>query len=771
VSPWLKRRLGQRARRTLKAVGFLLLVFACLLGIQEFTSDPPGFVATAIKAVAFLTGIATLLGFAFALLEGTGPASPPPPDPSARRLDEAQPMVDRDVEVAELAGRIEQSHVVNCHGDRGAGKSFLLRYLSDVINGHRRPNPEHAWPKGMSAALYFDVADASGFKGVESQVCWEAFGADGTWSQFIAYVQREFGDRQVLLILDNVNSPSLWLPVGRAVSEYLLTREHDCLVLGSIGRLEFDNREVPGVEMEGLDLESFERLAELEDSQLEGKELIDLYEEWDGFPYYAARGARHAALAERTQLAPGTRQLAAYAALLALLTREIRLSELGRCPVADFNGHLEDAIRQKLVDPTVDGLSLRMHDIARDDTLRLLPDEVRIAAGILFERKRAQGEGSNAAIFAMHADPREIEGLDEVLESAIRAAVKSRDYAFMESLYEFSRHNERLLEFLARAQDRYDLFAFSRASQLAGLGAYQAAELELAETSIGMLRDRDPEERTILQLEMQYLQADLAHLLNRYDEAALGFEQLANVAAANGHMQLSAKCVGAQAHVLRHQGRELDRAMELYEQAERLGKSSHELTVEVRAITGASGLKVFRGLVPENEEARLDRIECQMATSGTQDGHMLGIWKAQARVDWLRGRQDKAKGRIEDAIRKAEALNDRLLYNLFFERAEFLRLGGDGIGSIEDYGRALSFGTGNGDRNLAANARLGLVLADLSTGRWVHHRSKLEARGVAMDARERALEADIQVTAQIAERIVARLDGGVGELPTRLIVF
>jgi hypothetical protein len=770
VAPWLKRRLGRRARQVLKAAGFLLLVLACLLGIQELTSDPSGFVAAVARGVAILAGVITLLGFAFAVAE-TPEISLPMPDPSGRRLGEEVPVVDRNAEVAKLAARISEGCVVNCHGDRGAGKSFLLRYLCDVVNGHRRANAEHTWPKGISAALYYDVADASGFKGMQSQICLETFGADGTWSQFIAHVQHEFGDRRVLLILDNVNSPSLWLPVGRAVSEYLLGREHDCLVLGSIGRLEFNNRDVPAVEMEGLDLRSFERLAELEHPRVARQEIVELYEEWDGFPYYAARGTPHAALAERTQLAAGTRRLAAYAALLALLNREIRLGDLRRCPVADFDNHLEDAIRQKLVDPTADGLSLRMHDIARNDVLRLLPTDVRSAAGILFNRERAQGNDSGAAIFAMYANPEEIEGLDQILESAIRAAVRARDYALMESLYEFSRHNERLLTFLAKDRDRYDLFAFSRASQLAGLGAYQEAELELAETSIGMLRDRDPEERSDLQLEMQYLQADLAHLLNRYEEAALEFERLADVAAAHGRLRLSAKCVVAQAHVLRHQGRDLDRALELYERAERLGKDLHELAVEARAVTGASGVKVFRESVTAGEKARLDRIECLMATNGTQDGHMLGIWKARARLDWLHGRRGRAKGLIEDAIEKAEALNDRLLYNLFFERAEFRRLDGDAAGSIEDYRRALSFGTGNRDRNLAANARLGLVLADLSNERWAHHRSVLEARGAAMEARDQAMEADIQITAQIAEQIMARLDGGVGKFPSRLIVF
>ena len=150
---------------------------------------------------------------------------------------------------------------------------------------------------------------------------------------------------------------------------------------------------------------------------------------------------------------------------------------------------------------------------------------------------------------------------------------------------------------------------------------------------------------------------------------------------------------------------------------------------------------------------------------------MLGIWKAQAQVDWIRGREERAIAKVEDTIGKASLLNDRLLYDLFFERAEFNRLSGNGRAALDDYDRALRFGTGNRDRNLMSNALLGLVLADLAIGSWVHHSSMLEARGSALRARDMADQADIQVTKQLADRVVAKLDGGVGEVPSRLIVF
>jgi tetratricopeptide (TPR) repeat protein len=349
--------------------------------------------------------------------------------------------------------------------------------------------------------------------------------------------------------------------------------------------------------------------------------------------------------------------------------------------------------------------------------------------------------------------------------------VESRDYALLETLYEKSRSNESLLGFLVEDRDRSDLFSLGRAAQLAGLGDYEAAEDELLETSIATTRDGAEILATGLQLELRYLQVDIDHLLNRYDQAVIGFERLAQTARFNGNEMLRTKCIWAQAHVLRHQGRDLDRAITLFEQAEELSEGLNLLPYKSLSIIGASMIKVFWGSVPDDEEERLEHLEQQVAASQTHDGHMLGIWKALAQVDWIRGRREKAMERVEDAIQKARALNDRLLYDLLFERAEFLRLTGDGSAALEDYDRAFRFGLGNRDRNMTSIARLGLVLADLSLGRWEYHASKLEARGSALSARDIAVEADIQVTKQLAEVVVAKLDGALVELPTRLINF
>lgn len=105
-------------------------------------------------------------------------------------------------------------------------------------------------------------------------------------------------------------------------------------------------------------------------------------------------------------------------------------------------------------------------------------------------------------------------------------------------------------------------------------------------------------------------------------------------------------------------------------------------------------------------------------------------------------------------------LNDRLLYNLYFERAEFERLSGSPGHAIEDYRAVLDFGTGNRDRNLISQALIGLVLAEMGDGRWAHHGTQTGARGSLLRARQIAVDADIQFTVKVAEQVLAMLEIG-----------
>jgi tetratricopeptide (TPR) repeat protein len=561
--------------------------------------------------------------------------------------------------------------------------------------------------------------------------------------------------------------------LGEAVYKYLASRPKDRVILGSIDPVILGNLEVQHVPVLGLDLAATKELVATRGVAMSCEELVELHGECKGLPLYVrlltaygeeARSGRGTAVIDEQlipELPAETRRLLAYASLIGLMTRRISLTELTQFPLGHLDDHLAIAENRTLITEIPDDdRHFKIHDIVRDTALRVLASDVSDAALLLFEREYARGQLEHAALYAMFANPKRIETarLQDLLEQVIRTAVNARNYAFLGNLYARAHEHTGMLLFIAGDQLRADLFRFARTSELAGLGRYEQAEEELLSSSVVRTRWSPGTVGTELQADLRFLQADIAHLLNRYDESAQMFEDLGDWAASTGRATLHALCVWGHGHVLRHQGRNLEQALRLFEQAAELSQAIGELFPRVKAVTGATGVKVLIGVVPDDEEDLLAALEREIAASSTHDGYMLEVWKYQAQIAWLRGRSQEAAEIIESAIERALALNDRLLYNLYFERAEYARLTGDNPSALRDYGRVLDFGNGNHDRNLITNALLGSVLVELAMGQWVDHLTREEARASVLRARQIAIEADIEITATTADAVAAMLD-------------
>jgi tetratricopeptide (TPR) repeat protein len=700
-------------------------------------------------------------------------------------------LVDRAKEVGEVTEALADVGLVNCWGTKGAGKSYLLKHFSDVVNGYRDAGPAYPSRGDVGAALYFDLAEAVGFRGIETEVCRQVLGEqDGTWEQFVRYVGEKFPRERVLLILDNANTPALWPAVGGAAYRYRTERPGDMVVFGSVRRIALSNFQPKPrpVAISGLTLPFTRKLVAAKGVTMSPEEVESLHTQFKGLPYYTGLFAIFGGVAPDsdetadleaaldTDLIPrfdeATRRLLAYGALFAMVSRQISTEDLEHCSLPNLDLHL--SANEGLLTPLADqGRLFGMHDVLRDSVLRSVDPEVCDAATHLFGVACRRGHLVEAAHFAMFADSSRIAegGFDSVLGRVIRDAVESRDYAVLDNLHTRSMQVARTREFIVADRDRHQLFCWGRATLLAGLGKYQQAEDELLAT--------EPEGHAqvavngALAPNIRFLLADIAHLQNRYDDAAEMFSELGEWAVSVGKdPALHARCTWGRAHVLRHQGKDLDGALELFERAAGLGRSANELFTQSYSITGATGIKVFLELVPGTEEETLSDIEGQVVAA-ERNGYLLEVWKSQAQVAWFRGEQERAIEIVEDAVEGALKQNDRLLYNLYFEKGEFLRLSGRPEVGLKHYLNVLEFGEGNGDRNLISNALLGTVLADMTAGDWGHHSSIERAHDQCLRAQQIASDADIQVTRQLAERIASSLAGktGLNLERQRLILF
>lgn len=776
------------------AVGTTAVVAACSLvlfvGVAALGVSSPGAQLLVVGFGLVATSTTLILNVLRVHSENRG-STPPVGASSTSQLGSAN-FVDRDGEFGALAEAVKSSPIVVCHGAQGTGKSHFLQYVVDVVNGHRVCRPSHRQVHlEPDVALYFDLADATGWLSLETRIAssFSTGAASSTWGGFCQEVARRHPDDQVILVLDNVNADSLWPALGRAVFAYQQIRPDDRIVLGSIDRVVFDNLQVERVEIGAFEVAAIQEYAADRGRPVSSEAAVDLRESTHGLPLFLSlffadadeqrdrRMAAAAALELRltSEITEAERPALAYISLLALLDRRVPEHELARLPIPELELQLDRAASRSLVAVSSTGgsRSIGVHDIVRDYALRLLSDEVRSAAKVLVSRAARRDDGIGACVFALFCDPCDLgpDRLWELVGPVLRTATHERNFPLVETIHERISSSAELTSLVWADEERSDLLSFGRASQLAGLGRYRDAEAELLQSSVVGVRPGALDRLNRPQIDLYYLMADVVHLQNRYDDAAGMFRDLAGLAVAIGDPLLESRCLRSVAHIVRHQGRDLQTALNVFSDAHRAAERANDLVAWILATTGPIGIRVFWGTASIDDSEMLASIEEVVAGVEGLEGLRANIWKYQAHVAWALGEWSAAVELVEAALAESKRLNDRMLYNLYFDRADFARLRGDGRSADENYRRVLDAGLRNGDRNLVANARLGLVATDLARGRWETFATAENALAETIGARSVAVEADIHATATQATELANAIASGDQSAQPRLILF
>lgn len=714
--------------------------------------------------------------------------------PSSRHRDLIAPVlvasdafVDRELEVGHVAEAIDHSRCANCFGNRGIGKSHLLAYIADVINGHRRRDNLRNVPTDYAAAIYVDLAEASGFDEVVEQVSAATFPQAASWPELISQTDRRFGPDSVLLILDNVNSRATWEAIGRASYRYLARRTNDAVLFGSVEPMVFHNIDTIPIPLETFDLASAAALARVDAPDLSDDEIRTLHEQSDGLPVFLrlllANRTRPRANASETPtglyirdailpgLADDVVQLLAHVVVAAHAVRLVPVSWLRHLALGDLDRRIEELKSTSLV--TV--LSrprecvLRIHDIFRDDLVPLLTAEIGQAARSLQDLAEHDERDLHSAIFVTFGDPKDASSrsgnIVDLLKAVVAEQSRAGNYAALDLLASRIESNQALLVHLRDAEELSTL-GFAKGSALAGVGRYDEAAMALNMTPTPMRR-----QLTEVEMRLEYLRADVAHLQNRYDQAFEMFEYLCATAAERDDAAWMARCLWGQGRVLRHQGRELSRALDLFDSAAEFAVSAEDRRTEVAAVTNGSGVRVYLGSLRADELDILSEIEIATGTGDSVVLDQIKIWKAQARVWNEIGEASQASRTLDRAIKAALALNDRGLFNLYFERAEFARRNGDEQTAQGDLRTVETFANGNGDRNLIANCLL--ASASLAASMAQTPFEIADVRASILRGRDVALSAGIYGTVHAAERLleVVATTPDEASAKTRLIVF
>jgi tetratricopeptide (TPR) repeat protein len=784
-------RVGAGLAGTLLFAGILLMALAAWRDHAM-----PGFMI-AIAVIGLVGTLLAIINGVLNIRSGRFPSRRPRAALIEPRLTHSDSFVDRGPETDSLVRAIESHSVTNLHGRKGSGKSHFLAFVSDVANGHRKPGANRSALRRLTDyhVLYFDLSDAMGFDDIVKRLFLANFpDQTASWEQLTHIVAASFGQRPVILILDNVNSEGISTSLGRAIYYYLAHRPSDRVVLGSIRPIGFLNLDVHGLPFDGFNQEAITEFASASNVQLDSEQLNALRETSDGLPIFLRllfahwdRGARippgtadgirvllREAIAPR--LSEDAGRLLVGIALLSILNAEVIGDDLRRLPISGLEKALEELRAYSLINVRhrATTRSVKLHDLVRDAVIEVLHAAVGPMARDLAVAAEKRGADREASLLWLFAAPNglDAEATRERVIQAIVVAVSAKDYPFLSSVALIAATRAEVKKIGLAHERLADTLIFAEASAFTGIGKYEEALISLEGLSAATARKLQAAdgEFSPVDFELAYLQANLLHLQNRYDEALDAFGALRRVTEHPNFLSHAARLEFAIGHSLRHQARDLEGAMRHFRSAEAMAIEAGDLPTELSSVTGRIGTQVYLDQLPDGVEDELIAFESRVADDTKHNNYLPKIWKSLSQVCFRDRRTSLAFEHINRAIRGALEFNDRLLFNYRFERGEFSRLTGNHDDALSDYCYVLESGRSNGDRNLIANALLGIVETEISSGRLAFHRSKADLRGSILQARAIAMDADILATQQQAERTLGRL-GGRHTQEARLVLF
>lgn len=283
-------------------------------------------------------------------------------------------------------------------------------------------------------------------------------------------------------------------------------------------------------------------------------------------------------------------------------------------------------------------------------------------------------------------------------------------------------HEEKLCALYGN-RDLYNLFRYFYLSSLLQLGKYSIAitalnSFEHSSFPLPSLRDT----YTSTGFEMQYLIIDLHHLSNNFTLALGEIEAILSqpISIQREHQN---RLLYLKAHCQKHLGVDLQGVDCILKELEKR-KLSQNLRVKV--LYSRMAIHLFWG---DNKFDYLDTIQRIKTLCKDNTLEQLHSMRHLAQHAWKQNNSvTEALGIIDSGLAVLETTRWRIVYDFYFEKAEWMRIQNDEKASaifstsaiLGLYEKAISFAEENMDINLACCARLGKILALLP----VHYESK-----------------------------------------------
>ncbi len=600
-------------------------------------------------------------------------------------------------------------NVVVISGKKGIGKTSLCRKICDDINYHDRNH----WKRTF--AIYYPHNNYSTIeKGILSQYTENEQESISRFSRNLHFLR--FAKYHILFI-DNINAYEYYEAYEFAKA-FCNSNRHNYVILA------VDDDRASTFSLKSFHEEEIKMLCDSFKLKLQNEDICNITDESNGLPVYAryivysrSLASEYDALADIqlhaehmvNALSDDQKQLLAIILLMCkMIPSGVELSVLVRInPMFTSKGILRELITLPVVELQSDSVFFCMEGIS-DFYLNEIPREREEAYKQIYNTFEDDAQNEGIVLYCtLHSNMKiNTEKAISLLHSQYK---KGNVYHIIDAGNKIDGINLNLMK--ERAFRREFFFCFAKS--LLAVGAYRQArgfitdkdiKNDMTYLTIGDYDDRD--------FDYQYCIVDINHLTNHFDEAVDWSNILLNKAKTE---QQKHKCLYMQAHCMRHMGKDLPGALQIFNLLAYNKAASDE--IRIRSLYSVASIRMFF------HDSKLDAPqlfqEIDRIISRNEDNRQWipYVTRHKAIYEAKRQNYEKAEKLLIGVKKKLETRIQRIKYDIDFELAEVYRLKESSKENYQKsyvlYTSTTKFAKQEQDYNLETNCLMGMHLLAL----------------------------------------------------------
>lgn len=617
-------------------------------------------------------------------------------------------------------------------GQKGVGKSELLKYVADVI---QRKKCFRALPKDIKkkvrknlpkTVFYVDLMDSIGWSEMLSQLSTVMVGQKAESITDLANILRSKKQKPLVLIIDNLNNDASVHSVVNNILIYQGLRSDDKIILGSVSCIEDPRLGAWPIEIKPFEEGHCRLFFNSRGINLSKHELGTLVAKSSGLPIFLNLISLYR---KRISTQKGTfkeyyiseiignideneKEILFFLCICNISLTAIRKIDLHNSEFPDVEGSLRQLRKwSSIIESNYQGnIEIKVHDLIRDIVLEHRKSEIPGKSVDAYRFLRRQNELASTVTLTMSAkySKSDIKNAKKV----VQRQVDEQNYSFLICCWENGVRWGSSSSLIHDDNDFRLLLAHGYIASLLGIGEYHKADSFINSTVLYKHRSVRPDKiENLLDFDLLYAIADMDHLLNRYELSRAVIVDLLSAAKRFKWKSKEAKALWMHAHLTGHMGDDLLGAIEVYKDCQQISNKINDEVMAIRACQGIFSIKFTCG-----DSVDLSEInECLEKAASLNGGGLIfsALYRSLSRYYRLNEQHDKAVDAVEKSATIANRYGLRTSINCDFARGENARSIGDFLSSITFYERVMKATEANGDVNLYTSALLAWCISRL----------------------------------------------------------